>query len=95
MSIPSDPEARLRQNQFIDAIVAGKIPSPRVTSTASYSLKPGPELAFGCACNNQTALALAAVWRFAEPVTRMPADEFDELVNRNPVVFTGLLREAR
>lgn len=60
----------------------------RVVSSA-LSLRPDELLAAACAEGNEIALQILECWRFSEPVTLMPANDFDELVRRNTFTFSA------
>lgn len=90
--MPTNP--RLSQDSTLDLIANGKH-ARSFTRTAAPSLRPDDNLSFACACRNSTALAVAECWKFAHPVTVLPADEFDALVERCRTIFEGRIGDAR
>jgi hypothetical protein len=86
--------SRPSQDSVLDSIAAGRHARSYVRTTAP-SLRPDETLAFACACGNATALAVAECWKFAHPVTALPSDEFDALVERCRTTFEGRIGDAR
>ena len=89
----SSVAAQLNQNTTIDQIAAGVIRA-RATRSVPLSLKPDQRIAFGCVLNDRNSILIRDSWHFREPVTIMPVEQFDDLVERCHVEFHGLDRDV-
>ena len=52
--------------------------------------KPDEALMLGCVLGDEECCAIRDSWRLSLPVVVVSSAEFDELVNRNIVIFTGM-----
>lgn len=86
--------ARAAQDALLDQISSGKHQQSSVRRIAP-SLRPDQNLSFACACNNATALAIAECWKLSYPVTVLPPDEFDALIERGYTTFEGRVGDIR
>ena len=67
-------------------------PGPRAGSSKQgcpCSTQPGEQLAIACVLKNPAALIIRNEWRFKSPVVRMPAHEFDAIVDRGYTIHSA------
>jgi len=88
-----DSARRAQQDQFLDLLIAGRLPNqPKSVRPNPLSLRPDELLMFGCVVGDPTATSIRDSWKFSEPITMMDPAELDELSGRCCPTFCG--REA-
>jgi hypothetical protein len=88
-----DSARRAQQDQFLDLLIAGRLPSqPKSVRPNPLSLCPDELLMFGCAVGDPTARAIRDSWMFSEPIAVMDSAELDAVSERCHTTFCG--REA-
>lgn len=67
----------------------------KITLSSSMMLKSAPSLRPGLAMmqaaaeGNKEACAIRDAWKFSYPIRKVTSEQFEAMVNRNPVVFLG------
>jgi hypothetical protein len=80
---------RAGQDTYLDSLICGHIAGESSgNGHTALSLQPDERVSFGCVCGDRMAAAIRDSWRFHEPVTIMPAAEFDA-VSECQTVFIG------
>jgi hypothetical protein len=91
--IQFDSARRAQQDQFLDLLIAGRLPNqPKSVCSNPLSLRPDELLMFGCVVGDPTAKAIRDSWKFSESIRIVDSRELDELSVRCYTTFSG--REA-